>query len=565
MRLSDVDAWSVPALHTISHELRSELHTIAELDVRLSAASTMPSWDSVAADAVRARIASARTDLMGDVRIITAVAALAEETARVLTELKFSLEDLRADVASFQGHLYLSDSGQVTADESVAELHPIAAALEAQAAEILRTAEQLDLHDGDVLANLGGSPFSVDVNGSPLVSGTDQDDVITVRQSPVTGLVVVTVNGESQSYTTDEARGMVIDTMAGDDVVHIEPEIESPTDDFGNQVSTMLGFTVEAGAGNDRIRTGSGRDYVNGSTGNDQINGGAGEDTLYGGDGDDRIGGSTGNDYVDGGMGNDRLDGGAGNDLVHGGRGDDQIMGNAGDDVLVTGAGVDQVSNDGGIDVIKAQTEDIVAAVSPGVGVNLVQNTVLGDLPDNVVVAGDAAFSERVFADLELYRSTDTGQAMLTSLGSTPYDVVITEETDLNSYAHPPVDNEAVISFNPSDTGGYPQRDPTTGELVGRYDSDPAATLFHEMAHVYDYAHGTLNDDIYSDGEDPVDSWGAGVPNSERVAVGLPIDTDNDHATPEAFAAEHPLLLTENAFRAEVGLPQRHHYGYGGQ
>jgi hypothetical protein len=74
--------------------------------------------------------------------------------------------------------------------------------------------------------------------------------------------------------------------------------------------------------------------------------------------------------------------------------------------------------------------------------------------------------------------------------------------------------------------------------------------LYHEMAHVYDYANGTLDER----------AGATGVPNYEQVAVGLPIDHDNDPSTPERIDPDHPIQFTENGLRAELGAPRRPRY-----
>jgi hypothetical protein len=51
------------------------------------------------------------------------------------------------------------------------------------------------------------------------------------------------------------------------------------------------------------------------------------------------------------------------------------------------------------------------------------------------------------------------------------------------------------------------------------------------------------------------------VPNLERVAVGVPLDHDNDPRTPEQLDnANHPYALTENGIREEMNLQLRRSY-----
>ena len=63
-------------------------------------------------------------------------------------------------------------------------------------------------------------------------------------------------------------------------------------------------------------------------------------------------------------------------------------------------------------------------------------------------------------------------------------------------------------------------------DLDNLYDGPPITVLYHELAHVYDYAHGTGRGRLHRPGQ-------PGVDNAERVAVGLPIDHDKDPSTPD--------------------------------
>ena len=90
----------------------------------------------------------------------------------------------------------------------------------------------------------------------------------------------------------------------------------------------------------------------------------------------------------------------------------------------------------------------------------------------------------------------------------------------------------------------------------------PVVTLFHELAHVYDFTHGTTNGQPYNgaSGRD-VDGYGNPVANFERQATGLPIDDDGDPATANRIDPRHPVELTENGLRAEMHLANRDTYG----
>ncbi|HSH97045.1 MAG: hypothetical protein ACAH07_11790 [Methylophilaceae bacterium] len=117
-----------------------------------------------------------------------------------------------------------------------------------------------------------------------------------------------------------------------------------------------VGYTFNAGNGDDVVHAGAGFDIINGGDGND---------TLYG---------DAGNDTISGGIGNDSLIGGTGNDLLEGGAGADTFVGGTASQV------------DSGIDT--------VTYINSGsaVVVNMADNTVgLTHSNINVTEQGDAA------------------------------------------------------------------------------------------------------------------------------------------------------------------------------
>jgi Ca2+-binding RTX toxin-like protein len=122
--------------------------------------------------------------------------------------------------------------------------------------------------------------------------------------------------------------GAAIDMGDGNDVVtllegsKIYGEIRlGAGDDTLTATEVEDDLTVDAGDGNDIVRTGSGDDLVRGGAGDDLLDGGEGDDVLQGGDGNDRLLGGLGDDFLFGGSGNDTLIGGEGNDLLDGGDG----------------------------------------------------------------------------------------------------------------------------------------------------------------------------------------------------------------------------------------------------
>lgn len=125
--------------------------------------------------------------------------------------------------------------------------------------------------------------------------------------------------------------------------------------------------SIDALAGNDRIRGRGGDDEINGGAGNDYIFAEDGADTVLGGDGDDIIFGNAGDDVILGEAGNDILIGGADNDVLNGGAGNDSLIGDDGNDILfgegdsdflVGGAGDDILFGDEGDDYLIGEEGD---------------------------------------------------------------------------------------------------------------------------------------------------------------------------------------------------------------
>ncbi len=406
-------------------------------------------------------------------------------------------------------------------------------------------------------------------------TGAD-DDTVKVSQDAKSGEVTVNVNGKDYKYTGAQSENITIRTGQGNDVIEVGKDV-------------TVSFRLEGGEGDDTITGGAGRDYINGSKGNDTLNGGGGDDVIYGGDGDDFINGNDGNDYLDGGKGNDSMFGDAGNDIVSGGLGDDWVSGGTGDDHLYAGGGKDTLTNLGGNDTLYMQTAQDKTLLAGGATNKVVNVELIGNPGEvSVKIEGSDEFKERVEADLEFYRSSPTGRAMLESFdqrnketgsegfslfgvtvgGKEGYTVTI-RETDSGASAGPTdrpktwLDATGKPGEGSSGSVNYPVAERT---LYGNdpknpndnwNDAPPSLILYHELAHNYDYLHGTLAPGTYN-GADKVD---AGLNNRERVATGLPIDHDNDPKTPEQRLPQHPYIYTENALREELGLELRPSYG----
>lgn len=411
-----------------------------------------------------------------------------------------------------------------------------------------------------------------------VVSTGSGDDDVQVRIDPSTGAQIVTVNG--QTLTFPGGRPVVIRTGSGNDRVTVAPGttvrltiLTGAGDDWvsggdgGDRISSGAGSDdvrgaggddriyggagdaddLYAGAGDDVVVGGSGRDYIDGGDGRDRLSGGAGDDTVYGMGGDDTVLGGDGEDYLEGARGADTVVGGRGDDLLSGGRDADTLYGGSGNDVMYGGLGTDTLQGDTGADTAYLQAEDSGSA----------EHEVYVDVSDAgsfIRVEGSPEFVARVEADLDMLRSSPTGQQMLAGLDKAHEDsdgwftdgdgLRITELTDENGYATNDTSwgtQTHHIQYNPGfDTlrGGTP----------------PVVVLYHEMAHVWDYSHETVAEGVYNGPDNP------GVNNLERVAVGLPYDHDDDSSTPTRLDPDHPWAATENGLREELELDPRDRY-----
>ncbi|HZM79558.1 MAG TPA: M91 family zinc metallopeptidase [Candidatus Limnocylindrales bacterium] len=346
---------------------------------------------------------------------------------------------------------------------------------------------------------------------------------------------------------------VVVNTGGGDDrvVVESDPVTGAWRVEVNGRLSVFPAscrLTLRTGAGDDRVT-------VRGSRGVTILSG-YGDDVLVGGKGDDILIAGPGDDYLEGGPGTDFLSGGPGRDVLYGGPGDDLLDGGEGTDYLDSGSGVDTMVGGPGSDIVHI-----------GAGGRLVDS--LGDkvyagpvdhrLGWSIRIHGSEAFVERVSADLMLLRRSGIGRAMLEELDRLRDPLVILED-EASSASWTSLD---LRSGKRSTVFTVTYRT-TRGISADR--SPPIIGLFHELAHVYDFANRTQAGGRHDDPLDPDTVAGpggtrVGAPNDERVAVGLPIDHDDDPETPTRLDPRHPYGYTENALREEMGLPRRSRYG----
>ncbi|MEV8509886.1 M91 family zinc metallopeptidase [Actinoplanes sp. NPDC051475] len=419
------------------------------------------------------------------------------------------------------------------------------------------TRVQLTLLGGegdDVLKGGDGNDRILGLDGRDHIEGRGGDDRLTAgagREGSGADIVEHVHGGDGNDRIYGGFGNDYMTGGAGDDL--IEGGGQDDTLDGQDGTDTVRGNAgtdnLYGRSGTDTLDGGDGRDYLDGGAGDDHLRGGLGDDTAYGMDGNDSIDGDAGQDYLEGGTGNDDLTGAAGNDMISGGRGDDVLRGGTGDDKFYSGWGRDTVVAAAGNDQVFGQNDDTIT------GAERVVNVQLSDDVDFIKVTGSPDFVARVEADLDMLRASPTGQQMLANLQKASDDsanwfydgngLTISELTEENGKAPWPDDNllfgeEWAIEYNPSfDTV---------------HNSPPVTVLYHEMAHVYDYAHDTLDENTYQGADN------FGVPNYERVAAGLPIDHDGDPSTPDQIDPDHPLRFTENGLREELGAPRRPSY-----
>ena len=550
--------------------------------VARSAGTLLARWQGPTARAYAAHRTEQDRDLATLSTVAAQLAAMVEESARVLAAAQDHLDESwrrvrRAVTASARGDEVVfrpaDTAGAARVSAAVTEAQDIRAHAEARLA---RLAVRIEEARGRVwLPNVVASMTEESPNAlqlTPWLTGPDApgtaglvildgnravvnagagNDDVRFAVDPRTQERLVTVGGVTRRLPPGTE--VVIRAGAGNDSVTVAPGTRVRVTVLGGAgddtlvgadgPERLLGLwgtdTLVAGGGADQLSAGPGRDYLDGGAGDDLLDGGAGTDTAYGLDGDDVLWGGADQDYLDGGDDDDVVHGTTGRDALLGGRGLDTLLGGADDDRLYGGAGVDRIAGGPGVDVAFAQPADGVAAES-AVTVALRESTAA------IRVEGSSEFVARVRSDLDALGSSPAGVAMLDGIDHSGHMVTIREYGQPGGQANYDPDlggRNAVVAYNPRfDDFWYSPPVP------------PAVVLFHELAHTYDLTNGTLADGVYTGGDNPM------VPNLERVAVGLPIDHDGDPGTPHQIDPRHPYALTENGLRAELNLSPRLRY-----
>ena len=466
--------------------------------------------------------------------------------------------------------------------------------------------------------------------------GSDGDDKIHVSQDKDRAFIV-NYNGHEKSFAREEFFKVSFDLGEGNNFFFADSSVKDliyvKAGDGDNTIITGKGRDfVTAGDGNNTIRTGKGDDTVTVGSGNNKIYGESGNDIIvtgekdaaniapgvqnngnniiYGGSGDDvivtkgsgnnKIYGNTGNDYLQGGLGNDTINGGAGNDIIYGldgndiisgGNGKNYIDGGNGDDIIRKSAEGYIISGGKGHDKINRSEEAVVLIDDSeiknanGDKVHIYNSSKTANLGSSVKIEGDAEFKTRVESDLETMKALPSGIKMLEELDKTGKTITIKalnwgekngyakEVDESKSYYLPNGEtntgSDVIISYNPSHRHANIKK--STDELP------PLGVLFHEMAHAYNMATGTML----------VACWADSVTGNDRAraleyqAVGLEIKNligtrdGIDHvlfqqdSTPVTSPMIHPdgtvsynnpKGISENDLRADLNLAPRIEY-----
>ncbi|MCA9051532.1 MAG: hypothetical protein KDA89_22495, partial [Planctomycetaceae bacterium] len=210
-------------------------------------------------------------------------------------------------------------------------------------------ASDFAVHTIAVDALTGGNGSAELLNGNLVITGTEQDDVISVRRNRNTDALIVLINGERLGPFVNVTTISVLG-LSGNDRIQIRSDVTQPATLDGGPGNDFL----RGGGGNDHLLGGDGNDELQATSGNDTLEGGSGNDLLRAGEGDDVLDGGDGNDELRGHRGNDILIGGDGNDLLRAGEGDDQLFGGNGDDELRGYRGNDLLDGGDGNDLLIA-------------------------------------------------------------------------------------------------------------------------------------------------------------------------------------------------------------------
>lgn len=149
-----------------------------------------------------------------------------------------------------------------------------------------------------------------------VVVGNSKSDSVTIRLTPDSSQVQVTLNSAVFAFPAGSVNLLNVNAGSGNDKVSNLTNIPSE---------------ITCGSGNDVVFAGTGNDVIDGGLGNDILDGDSGDDVLIGGNGNDSLVSIAGNDMLLGGNGNDTLYDIVGTNTHDGGKGKNQLIVNGGD------------------------------------------------------------------------------------------------------------------------------------------------------------------------------------------------------------------------------------------
>lgn len=443
--------------------------------------------------------------------------------------------------------------------------------------------------DADLLARriVGkrGDPSEVKI-----LTATKGDDEINISRGENGGLVV-DINGQKNTFTSEEAKKLVIDGFEGNDRIIVQEDVRVPLfitggsgndyiqggsgddtiiDNYGqNEIyggrgsDTIIAGGLDLTADSPVVKTvdghdingnvisgGLGRDYLEGSNNADYIVDEGGGGVVYGLDGDDLIKVTSGQNYVDGGRGNDTIIAEGGRNMLFGGRGNDRIDVQGGSNVIVDGSGSNSIST--------AETTSRVYA-SPQTKIESGANTSVEEtnsvaVPEFFKISGDTSFQNRVASDLEALSDIPIGQKAFTLIGETGKRVNVSETPSGNqcsSGADGYFDHEDNKPNTGSDSTIYYNRASVSLNTEAAWqDRPPLVGFHHELMHSYNAATGTMDNWAYDPYSGGYATGPFGVTGAEFQAVGL----DSRLVKP------NPEGLSENSMRSFLGLARRDRY-----
>lgn len=229
---------------------------------------------------------------------------------------------------------------------------------------------------------------------------------------------------------------------------------------------------------------------------------------------------------------------------------------------MAGGPGVDSFVGGPGDDATFAQQSDDQPFGSAGV-VTWVNPAPLGPAGaiagEAIVNDGDPTFSDRCDSDLQALLSVPAGRRLLEAIGAAGKRVELRDDENRNATTI--LDTAAAMLLadgRPSAGSACTVAYNTWGTVAGNGAMEwmhrpPVIGLVHELVHVFNATHGTMQPGAAE----------SGVPRLELQAIGLPFDGilwDNDGNQDTPAQTGNPVALTENGFRALMNLPVRADY-----